>query len=409
MMDEEHHSVYVEKYDRVLKEGQFAMNGDTLVICVYAENTDSTQYKFGPQMGYVTFVGLGISIICLSMHILASFIAPDLQNLSGKNLCSLSMALLGGYTTFLSTLFVQDIQSTVPCQILALTMYYFFMASFFWMLMIAFDVCRTLKIATTQLRITTGSQWRKFAIYSTLGWGLPLAFTTIVTLMDTMEGIPTDYKPGFGLTALCWFSKKMALLIYFALPFAGIMGVNIFLFVFSACMVFDTTQSTAKMTTSCGPRTNFYLYMRLAIIMGLTWIIGLAAGFVDKEALWYVFIIFNTLQGLFIFVAFTCTRKVFDSLRDCCRSQDPSHRSTWRLSKESSCMVQTVSTKKSQVDMSPTSVKASDSGSAADCSDNNSSPTLVPSRYGSRSKTMYTVSKQQVSGVTQNSFNGRYY
>ena len=272
--------------------------------------------------------------------------------------------------------------------------------------MIAFDVCRTLKIATTQLRLTTGSQWRKFAIYSTLGWGLPLAFTTVVTLMDTMEGIPTDYKPGFGLTALCWFSKKMALLIYFALPFAGIMGVNIFLFVFSACMVFDTTQSTAKMTTSCGPRTNFYLYMRLAIIMGLTWIIGLAAGFVDKEALWYVFIAFNTLQGLFIFVAFTCTRKVFDSLRDCCRSQDPSHRSTWRLSKESGSMVQTVSTKKSQVDMSPTLVK--DSGSVASGSTENS-PTLVPSRYGSRSKTMYTVSKQQVSGVTQNSFNGRYY
>ena len=399
MMDEEHHSVYVEKYDRVLEEGQFSMNGDTLVICVYAENSDATQYKFGPQMGYVTLVGLGISIICLSLHILASFIAPELQNLSGKNLCSLSWALLGGYTTFLSTLFVQDIQGTLPCQILALATYYFFMASFFWMLMIAFDVCRTLKIATTQLRLTTGSQWRKFAIYSTLGWGLPLAFTTVVALMDTMEGIPTDYQPGFGQTALCWFSQKMALLIYFALPFAGIMGVNIFLFVFSACMVFDTTQSTAKMTTSCGPKTNFYLYMRLAIIMGLTWIIGLAAGFVDKAALWYVFIVLNTLQGLFIFGAFTCTRKVFDSLRDCCRRQDPSHRSTWRLSKES--MVQTVSSKKSAtpVDMSPASKTSPDN-----------SPALhVPSRYGSRSKTMYTVSKQQVSGVTQNSFNGRYY
>ena len=30
--------------------------------------------------------------------------------------------------------------------------------------------------------------------------------------------------------------------------------------------------------TSCGPKTNFHLYLRLAVIMGLTWVTGLAAG-----------------------------------------------------------------------------------------------------------------------------------
>ena len=44
--------------------------------------------------------------------------------------------------------------------------------------------------------------------------------------------------------------------------------------------------------------------------MGLTWITGLAAGFVDLEPVWYVFVGLNTLQGLFIFVAFTCNKKV---------------------------------------------------------------------------------------------------
>ena len=53
----------------------------------------------------------------------------------------------------------------------------------------------------------------------------------------------------------------MALLVYFAVPFAGVMGLNIFLFVFSACMVYDSTKATSKMTT-CGPRTNFHLYLR---------------------------------------------------------------------------------------------------------------------------------------------------
>ena len=51
-------------------------------------------------------------------------------------------------------------------------------------------------------------------------------------------------------------------------------------------------------------------FHRLAVIMGLTWITGLAAGFVDLEPVWYVFVGLNTLQGLFIFVAFTCNKKV---------------------------------------------------------------------------------------------------
>ena len=64
MMEEDEnnkHSVYVEKYDKVYEEGQFAMNGDSLVICV-TPDFDNTQLsaKFGAQMGYVTFICLGM-------------------------------------------------------------------------------------------------------------------------------------------------------------------------------------------------------------------------------------------------------------------------------------------------------------------------------------------------------------
>ena len=64
MMEEDEnnkHSVYVEKYDKVYEEGQFAMNGDSLVICVTTDFDNTTQLsaKFGAQMGYVTFICLG--------------------------------------------------------------------------------------------------------------------------------------------------------------------------------------------------------------------------------------------------------------------------------------------------------------------------------------------------------------
>ena len=152
--DSEKHSVYVEKYDRVYEEGQFAMNGDTLVICVAQDVFDTVgPAKFGAQMGYVTFIGLGLSVICLSIHILASFLTSELQNLSGKNLLSLSCSLWGGYIAFIAAMFSKEAAGTSYCKVLASMMYFCFMASFSWMLVISFDVARTLKLATSQLRL----------------------------------------------------------------------------------------------------------------------------------------------------------------------------------------------------------------------------------------------------------------
>jgi hypothetical protein len=37
--------------------------------------------------------------------------------------------------------------------------------------------------------------------------------------------------------------------------------------------------------------------------------------YVSSTAVWYVFVVLNTLQGLFIFVAYSCTNKVWQELR----------------------------------------------------------------------------------------------
>ena len=44
--------------------------------------------------------------------------------------------------------------------------------------------------------------------------------------------------------------------------------------------------------------------------MGFTWIFGYIAAFTDVEALWYIYIILNSLQGVFIFISFICNRRV---------------------------------------------------------------------------------------------------
>ncbi|KAJ8319280.1 hypothetical protein KUTeg_004371 [Tegillarca granosa] len=55
--------------------------------------------------------------------------------------------------------------------------------------------------------------------------------------------------------------------------------------------------------------------------MGLTWICGFVATFSNVMVLWYIFIIFNSLQGVFIFIAFVCNKKVYYLIRGRTRSK----------------------------------------------------------------------------------------
>ena len=85
------------------------------------------------------------------------------------------------------------------CVVLAVTMYYFFLSSFFWMMSIAVDVCRTLRQASTQLRLTAGAQWKKFCLYSLVSWVMPLAPAVVAVAIDANPAsVPESMRPHFG-------------------------------------------------------------------------------------------------------------------------------------------------------------------------------------------------------------------
>ncbi len=52
------------------------------------------------------------------------------------------------------------------------------------------------------------------------------------------------------------------------------------------------------------------IFFQIATLMGFTWIFAFAAAFSGVVALWYIYIIINSLQGLYIFFAFTFKTKI---------------------------------------------------------------------------------------------------
>ena len=62
--------------------------------------------------------------------------------------------------------------------------------------------------------------------------------------------------------------------------------------------------------TSLKIHTIQTLFFQIASLMGFTWIFGYIAAFTGVVALWYIYIILNSLQGLFIFISFICNGRV---------------------------------------------------------------------------------------------------
>merc|ERR1719471_1727633 len=184
---QENFAIYVSAYNKTYYAEEFWLeDSGTAVVCRPVWNEVDFEPKFSPIMGYVTCACLGVSLVCLVVHVTVSIIAPELHNLSGKNLLSLSIALIGFYSTFMLNMFIVEI-STVSYLILAVAMYYFILAAFSWMFIIGFDVARTVKLASTQLRLSTGAQWGKFVVFCLAGWLMPACIVAAATIIELLD------------------------------------------------------------------------------------------------------------------------------------------------------------------------------------------------------------------------------
>jgi hypothetical protein len=115
--------------------------------------------------------------------------------------------------------------------------------------------------------LATGMKWKRFGVYSAFGWVVP------VLIIAFFFSPVTNFSPRHHLRN-CWFSEAQHLLLFVVLPLFTIMVLNIIFFSWSAYLVYSTK---SKMENRSTARTHLCLFVRLAVVMGLTWTTGLVA------------------------------------------------------------------------------------------------------------------------------------
>jgi hypothetical protein len=147
-------TVYISVYNMTLQPHEYKiLNDSRLVIC------SPFEAEFPPEPDhvtvYITVIGLSLSILFLVLHLFVFAMTPKLRNLSSMNLASLSVSLLIMYCSLFVGPSLSDYD--VPCVVLAVLLHYALLASFCWMLTIAYDINRVLRQTTTRLMLTTGN------------------------------------------------------------------------------------------------------------------------------------------------------------------------------------------------------------------------------------------------------------
>ncbi|XP_013791514.1 G-protein coupled receptor Mth2-like [Limulus polyphemus] len=299
-------TISIPIYKKVYNDSWYRIEGEDVVVCQLYFPT------FVSYMAYITFVGLGISIFCLILHLILLLYIPYFRNTAGRNLASLVLSLLVAFSAFLVG--ESDFISPSDCNRVAVVTYYFFLASLFWMNVLALDVFRTIRLGATEFRVVREKQWQRFLVYSLYAWVSPLAIVIFAVVVDQNENFPEEFRPGFGLFSNCWFSHRSAIFVFFAVPMLITMVANVVFFLTSAYWI-KTVGSTISALQGKTPRRNCVVYSRLAVILGFTWIVGLIASYSDINWLKCMFVILNSAQGLFILLAFSRTTNVSAFLR----------------------------------------------------------------------------------------------
>ncbi|XP_051529209.1 adhesion G protein-coupled receptor L2 isoform X4 [Myxocyprinus asiaticus] len=235
-------------------------------------------------LSVISRVGIVVSLICLAMSIFTFCFFRGLQsdrNTIHKNLCiNLFIAEL---------IFLIGIDMTEPrvaCSIIAGILHYFFLASFAWMCLEGVQLYLMLVDV-----FESGYSRRRY--FYMMGYLLPAVVVGVSAAVD--------YR-SYGTKKACWIRMDNHFIWSFIGPVTFIIMLNlVFLLI--------TMYKMMKNSTSLKPDSSRLEHIKswvmggfaLLCLLGLTWSFGLFFISESSVVLAYLFTIFNTFQGMFIF------------------------------------------------------------------------------------------------------------
>ncbi|XP_028516319.1 G-protein coupled receptor Mth2-like [Exaiptasia diaphana] len=239
-------SIYVNASLMLYDPPKFIWNKQNLYVCdnlfVDSDNRNIMSNEDDDIISDLTIVCMSISIFALVFVLITYSLFTELRTPPGINLMNLSVAILLSQLLWL----VGSKQLTdkpMVCTAIAVLLHYFFLVSFVWTSIIAFDTWRAF---TAKRRRSMVDSKRKRLLHSlrymAVGWLSVMVYVSICVALDQSQTVAI----GYGSRVACWITNFDAKWIFFATPLGLVTVFNIVFFSMTVKAI-RSTRSQARM------------------------------------------------------------------------------------------------------------------------------------------------------------------
>ncbi|XP_051964730.1 adhesion G-protein coupled receptor D1-like isoform X2 [Xyrauchen texanus] len=236
----------------------------------------------------ISYIGCSVSIFCLAITLVTFAVLSSVSTIRNQRYhihANLAFAIFVAQILLLISFHFNP--GTLPCKILAVLLHFFFLCAFAWMLV------EGLHLYSMVVKVF-GSEGSKHFYYYAIGWGSPLVIC-VVSMTSSL-----DSYGGFGN---CWLSLKNGAIWAFVAPALFVIMVNIGILIAVTRIISRISAENYKVhgdTNSVKLTTKAVAV--LLPILGISWIFGVLAVNDHSLLFQYMFAVFNSLQGFFIFL-----------------------------------------------------------------------------------------------------------
>ncbi|CAI8057705.1 Adhesion G protein-coupled receptor L3 [Geodia barretti] len=251
----------------------------------------------------VSYIGLAISLACLLLTIIffISFGKKLFAAVHNFVHLNLAIALFCGYLVFAVGVELAN-HEKIPCNVVTALVQYFLLSAFCWMM------CEGIMLYL-MLVVVFSTLSKKWWFFFLLGWGIPLIFVVIgLGAVHEEYGVKDSSSDSDDYYKYCWLSsgKGTYAIWTFVAPMLAIIIINtVFLILVLGSIV--RSRANRQKEVESGYKVDVVVTVVKASVillplLGLTWVFGLFAVNENTVVFAWLFTIFNSLQGLFIFI-----------------------------------------------------------------------------------------------------------
>ena len=296
----------------VFSKWEYEKQGENIYLCL--EDFKKLYQKmpklvFNPHEATVNFflpknilslVCVCVSIVCLVVTITTYGRFSVLQSQPGINNLILAVFLLLAQSVYQFGA-GQNTVSNWACALIGAICHFLWLA-----VMFAMNVCCIQMFTSFRKRVMIANTYTMRQTVKNITYivcvSLLLVFVNLVVSLIQSGGQTSGYGG-----KLCYLSSPIMQLMTFVIPTAVVLLANFAIFLKVVFHIRSLVRSTSMINNE---KHYLSVYVRLSALTGLTWIFGFLRILLNMEFLEYIFIIFNSSQGVFIMLAFVLNERV---------------------------------------------------------------------------------------------------